>query len=276
MIGNVLKGLGIFAKAGIVSAVVASIALPASAEGLNLRQATAKSRAQQFDRQKQLMDSRLAKQYQQSKRLRPTGRQVVNVTTIELSPTISTKAYSGRRSAYMPHAQAVARKYGIPEALFLRLVNQESGWNPNARSHKGAMGLAQLMPGTAAKLGVNPGDPVQNLEGGARYLKMMYNQFGDWRLALAAYNAGPGRYDEHRATGRPLPAETRAYVAALAPVLGGTAPSDAPSRQPAPPPDWRAAPLFVQRPDGSQSTVAPSSDPQSGDLFAAASEPDHR
>ena len=122
MIGKVLKGLGIFAKAGIVSAVVASIAVPAAAEGLNLRQATAKSRAQQFDRQKQLMDSRLAKQYQQSKRLRPTGRQVVNVTTIELSPTISTKAYSGRRSAYMPHAQAVARKHGIPEALFLRLV----------------------------------------------------------------------------------------------------------------------------------------------------------
>lgn len=86
----------------------------------------------------------------------------------------------------------MARKYGIPEALFLRLVNQESRWNPNARSHKGAMGLAQLMPGTAAKLGVNPRDPVQNLEGGARYLRMMYNQFGDWRLALAAYNAGPG------------------------------------------------------------------------------------
>ena len=214
MIGKVLKVLGICAKAGIVSAVVASIAVPAAAEGLNLRQATAKSRAQQFDRQKQLMDSRLAKQYQQSKRLRPTGRQVVNVTTIELSPTISTKAYSGRRSAYMPHAQAVARKHGIPEALFLRLVNQESGWNPNARSHKGAMGLAQLMPGTAAKLGVNPGDPVQNLEGGARYLKMMYNQFGDWRLALAAYNAGPGAVQKYG--GIPPYRETRNYVRIIA------------------------------------------------------------
>ena len=104
----------------------------------------------------------------------------------------------------------------------------------------------------------------------------MWDRYGNVGAMLAAYNAGPGRYDEHHATGRPLPAETRAYVAALAPVLGGAAPSDAPSRQPALPPDWRAAPLFVQRPDGSQSTVAPSSDPQSGDLFAAASEPDHR
>ena len=102
----------------------------------------------------------------------------------------------------------------------------------------------------------------------------MFDRYGNISAMLAAYNAGPGRYDEHRATGRPLPAETRAYVAALAPVLGGTAPSDAPSRQPAPPPDWRDAPLFVQRPDGSQSTVTPSSGPQSGDLFAAASERD--
>ncbi|WBU58353.1 lytic transglycosylase domain-containing protein [Paracoccus sediminicola] len=186
----------------------------ASADGLSLKRVTERNRQAQFARQKQLMDSRLASQYQQSKRLRPTGRQVVNVTTIELSPTVSTKAYTGKRSAYIPHAQALARKYGIPEALFLRLVNQESRWNPNARSHKGAMGLAQLMPGTARSLGVNPTDPIQNLEGGARYLRMMYNQFGDWRLALAAYNAGPGAVKKYG--GIPPYRETRNYVRIIA------------------------------------------------------------
>ena len=65
-------------------------------------------------------------------------------------------------------AKSAARKHCIPEDLFLRLVQQESGWNPNALSHKGAIGLAQLMPATARALGVDPKDPKSNLEGGAR------------------------------------------------------------------------------------------------------------
>ena len=220
MIGNALKGLGIFAKVGVVAAIVGSIAVPVSAEGLNLRQATAKSRSQQFDRQKQLMDSRLAAQYQRSQRLRPESGKVKTVTIINLDGRASTSGgaiprYRGnQRSQYLPHARAMARKHGIPEDLFLRLVQQESGWNAGARSHKGATGLAQLMPGTAAKLGVNPNDPVQNLEGGARYLRMMYNQFGDWRLALAAYNAGPGAVQKYG--GIPPYRETRNYVRIIA------------------------------------------------------------
>jgi hypothetical protein len=91
---------------------------------------------------------------------------------------------------------------------------------------------------------------------------------------LAAYNAGPARYDEHRSTGHPLPAETRAYVAALAPILGGAAASEAPPSAPPPPLDWRDAPLFIVRPNDSLATVAPSSNAQSGDLFAAVSERD--
>ncbi|MEO0872648.1 MAG: lytic transglycosylase domain-containing protein, partial [Pseudomonadota bacterium] len=103
-----------------------------------------------------------------------------------------------------------ARQHGIPEDLFLRLVNQESRWNAKAKSHKGAYGLAQLMPGTAAYLGVDPKDPRQNLEGGARYLKEQYVKFRDWRLALAAYNAGPHRVEQYG--GIPPFKETQNYV----------------------------------------------------------------
>jgi soluble lytic murein transglycosylase-like protein len=101
----------------------------------------------------------------------------------------------------------------VPEDLFLRLVQQESGWNAGAVSHKGATGLAQLMPGTAARLGVDPAVPEQNLEGGARYLRMMYDRFGSWRLALAAYNAGPGAVEQHG--GIPPYTETKNYVKAI-------------------------------------------------------------
>lgn len=190
---------------------------PAQAEGLMLGGVSSKSRAAQFARQTQLMDSRLAAQYQRSQRLRPdAGGKVKTVTIINLDGRIASAGgviprYTGnQRSKYLPHARAMARKHGVPEDLFLRLVQQESGWNAGARSYKGAQGLAQLMPGTAAKLGVNPADPVQNLEGGARYLRMMYNTFGDWRLALAAYNAGPGAVAKYR--GVPPYRETANYV----------------------------------------------------------------
>ncbi|MDQ1899676.1 lytic transglycosylase domain-containing protein [Paracoccus sp. WLY502] len=200
-------------KAGLCALLIAGIAVPASAEGLRLSGSSSKSRAEQFARQTRLMDSRLAGQYQQSARLRPNARGGGdNSVDIQLSANIP--AYRGKRSDFIPHAREAARRYGIPEDLFLRLVQQESGWNPRARSHKGATGLAQLMPGTAAKLGVNPHDPVQNLHGGARYLRMMYNQFGNWRLALAAYNAGPGAVQKYN--GIPPYRETRNYVRIIA------------------------------------------------------------
>lgn len=185
-----------------------ALALPASAEGLRI-QKSGKSRIAQFERQTRLLDSRLAGQYQQSSRLRPGSASTKSVVELDIPGTIP--SYKGnRRSQYLPHARAMARKHGIPEDLFLRLVQQESGWNPSARSHKGARGLAQLMPGTAAKLGVDASDPVQNLEGGARYLRMMYNTFGSWRLALAAYNAGPGAVAKYG--GVPPFRETKNYV----------------------------------------------------------------
>lgn len=129
-----------------------------------------------------------------------------------LPPPVAT--YQGRyRGPYLDLARQAARRYGVPEDLFLRLVQQESGWNPQAVSHKGAIGLAQLMPATARDLGVDPRDPAANLDGGARYLRMQFDMFGNWPLALAAYNAGPGAVTRHK--GIPPYAETQTYVASV-------------------------------------------------------------
>lgn len=191
MLSRKRAALGKLTRAFTILALSAGLAVPAAADGLRLQSKSGKSRLAQFERQTRLMDSRLSGQYERSVKLRPGSASTKSVIDLDVATRIP--AYRGsRRSQYLPHAKAMARKHGIPEDLFLRLVQQESGWNPKARSHKGARGLAQLMPGTAAKLGVDPSDPIQNLEGGARYLRMMYNTFGSWRLALAAYNAGPG------------------------------------------------------------------------------------
>jgi soluble lytic murein transglycosylase-like protein len=107
---------------------------------------------------------------------------------------------------------AAAKKHGIDPALLAGLVKQESGFNPNAGSPAGARGLTQLMPGTAAGLGVsNVLDPVQNLDGGAKYLRQQLDAFGgDVTRALAAYNAGPGAVERYG--GVPPYAETQNYV----------------------------------------------------------------
>jgi len=191
-------------RAGVLAAAVLAAVMacgPALAEGLNLS-GSSRSRATLFDAQTRLLDSRLSRQYEGSVRLRPRA---------EAAPI---PRYAGSyRGAHLQTARAAARRHGVPEDLFLRLVQQESGWNPQAVSHKGAAGLAQLMPDTARALGVDIHDPAQNLDGGARYLRRMYDRFGSWRLALAAYNAGPGAVEEYG--GIPPYAETEAYVKAI-------------------------------------------------------------
>ncbi|WP_366924005.1 lytic transglycosylase domain-containing protein [Metallumcola ferriviriculae] len=93
---------------------------------------------------------------------------------------------------WAPQIQAAAQKYDIDPAIIAGVMEQESGGNPKAISHAGAVGLMQLMPGTAKYLGVDPYDPQANIEGGARYLSMQLKEFGNLKQALAAYNAGPG------------------------------------------------------------------------------------
>lgn len=197
-------------RATLALVVVLSVAAPGpvGAEGIAFTRSK-KNRTALFKSQTSLLDGRLAKQYDFSNRLKPNapkeGAGDAAATTVRYKGS-----YKGE---YLELAKAAARKHGVPEEMFLRLVHQESGWNAGAVSPKGATGLAQLMPGTADHLGVDIADPGQNLDGGARYLRMMYDRFGDWRLALAAYNAGPLAVEKHK--GVPPYAETENYVKAI-------------------------------------------------------------
>lgn len=177
----------------------------AHAEGLKLS-GSSKSPGTGKDSRFNLLDGRLAVQYSNSDRLKPNAG---DGATADALPRFS-GSYKGE---FLEVAKAAARKHNVPEDLFLRLVQQESGWNVGAVSSAGATGLAQLMPGTANRLAVDIDDPAQNLEGGARYLRQMFDKFGTWRLALAAYNAGPAAVEKHG--GIPPYAETENYVVAI-------------------------------------------------------------
>jgi soluble lytic murein transglycosylase-like protein len=118
----------------------------------------------------------------------------------------------GQPTPFDPQIQAAAAKHGLDPALLKALIRQESNFDPNAGSPAGAQGLTQLMPGTAASLGVTDvRDPAQAIEGGAKYLRQQLDTFGgDVEKALAAYNAGPGAVQKYG--GVPPYAETQAYV----------------------------------------------------------------
>lgn len=116
--------------------------------------------------------------------------------------------------AYAAKVYEVAARFDLSPALLEAVIWQESRWRADAVSPVGARGLGQLMPGTARELGIDPNDPMQNLEGCARYLRQMLDRFdGNVELALAAYNAGPGRVE--RAGGIPNIRETQLYVVAV-------------------------------------------------------------
>lgn len=143
-----------------------------------------------------------------------SGEDFAVIPRVNPLPRAKPTQWRARRTDVLRATAAdIAIQEGVPPELFLALVHAESSFNPKALSRVGAIGLTQLMPATARELGVNPHDPVQNLVGGARYLRSQFERFGSWQLALAAYNAGPTRVAR---LGRiPNITETKNYVSKI-------------------------------------------------------------
>lgn len=161
-----------------------------------------------------------------------------------------------------------SQRFGIPAAWIRAVMQAESAGDARARSPKGALGLMQIMPETWAvlrsryNLGADPYDIHDNILGGAAFLRELHDRYGEPGF-LAAYNAGPARYEEHLATGHPLPAETQAYVAALAPVIRSRS-IDGPLIVSAVALSWSKAPLFAGHAESDSTTARPPHDAGAG------------
>lgn len=171
--------------------------------------------------------------------------------------TTETQSIVDTYTAYVAEA---SQRFGLPERLLRAVMTAESDGIVRAVSSKGAMGVMQIMPDTwielsaRYRLGSDPFDPRDNILAGAAYLRELYDQYGAPGF-LAAYNAGPGRYDEHLIDGRPLPAETRNYVAVLAPYVDVSAAFLAAIPVQINRSDWTRSPLFVAQADGGTAAV---------------------
>ncbi len=151
--------------------------------------------------------------------IRPAGKRyhvlftyMATCFACDVRSTVNFASTKLNRDAFRAEITAAALEFGVDEALLRAVVHAESAFNPNALSNKGAQGLMQLMPGTADDLGVdNPFDATQNIRGGAQYLAQQLKSFqGDEKLAMAAYNAGPGNVTKYG--GVPPFDETQVYV----------------------------------------------------------------
>ena len=169
------------------------------------------------------------------------------------------------------HVAEAARRFGIPEAWIWAVMHVESRGAPRAVSPAGAMGLVQLMPATWTilraryGLGIDPFDSHDNIMAGAAFLREMHDRYGNPTAMLAAYNAGPGRYDDHIVRGRPLPVETRAYVAQLADIIGGSGDTELAAASLPDPFAWRRASLFT-RTANAPAPVQTTADPAGTDM----------
>jgi hypothetical protein len=167
------------------------------------------------------------------------------------------------------HIAEAAKRFAIPERWIRAVIAVESAGDRTARSPKGAIGLMQIMPRTWDELrarhglGNNPWQPRDNILAGAAYLREMHDRYGSIAAMLAAYNAGPARYDQHLASGRALPVETVAYVAKIAPMIDGKVPvmrlAGIASRA-----SWSRGPIFVGRSSVHSGDGSETADPPSG------------
>lgn len=179
----------------------------------------------------------------------------LNFVVLTVVPSTQSIAQAGptaaqEHTARATHIADASQRFVIPEVWIRAVIRRESGGDPRAVSPKGAIGLMQIMPGTWAelrtryRLGPDPFDERDNILAGTAYLREMHDRYGTVAGMLAAYNAGPARVDDLLQIGRPLPGETRAYIAAILPLMSGDAATDV---SPAHPSDFRDTPIFVQR-----------------------------
>jgi hypothetical protein len=193
------------------------------------------------------------------------------------APTVPDRHVGGAAaSSYQPLIREIAARHAVPAKLVEAVIRVESGFDPRAVSHRGAQGLMQLMPATAAQLGVRDVfDARQSIDGGVRHLRQLLDRYGDVRLALAAYNAGEKAVESHG--GVPPITETRAYVDQVLRIHGKWEP-----RAPSPRTTALAAPvggslLRYEAPDGTivYTNLPPSSlPPSTRDLLAGKREAD--
>jgi len=192
-----------------------------------------------------------------------TGGSISAVFAASVKTQSAPVAATNPVNPYSGYIAEASRRFGIPESWIRAVMRVESRGQVKAVSPKGAIGLMQIMPDTWAglrlryRLGRNPHDPHDNILAGAAYLREMHDRYGAAGF-LAAYNAGPGRYAQYLAASRPLPAETRAYVAALAPLIGGGQ-IDRGGGGTAGLIAWIRAPLFAAVADSTSSAYRPQS-----------------
>lgn len=167
---------------------------------------------------------------------------------------------SSQRDHYVDYIEEASRRFGVPVTWIRAVMRAESAGESRAVSSAGAMGLMQIMPATWAGLrarhglGRDPYDPRDNILAGTAYLRELHDRYGSPGF-LAAYNAGPGRY-EASLGGRPLPAETRAYVALLAPVIDGSANTNPTVVAAIDRSAWTRAPLFIAQSGRTSATAS--------------------